>query len=82
MNEGFNKCHREIKKKMHHYSAFIALILKPRQLQEQRLPLLLWYLEIKKALVPSNYAMMVRANCLTFVTGGKITDAAAPFLLL
>lgn len=56
MNEGFNKCHREIKKKMHHYSAFIALILKPRQLQEQRLPLLLWYLEIKKALVPSNYA--------------------------
>lgn len=56
MNEGFNMCHREIKKKKHHFSAFIALILKPRQLQEQRLPLLLWYLEIQKALVPSNYA--------------------------
>lgn len=32
MNEGFNMCHREIKKKKHHFSAFIALILKPRQL--------------------------------------------------
>lgn len=81
MNEGFNKCHREIKKKKASLFCFHSSNIEAKTALRAKTASSVMVFGDSES--PGSIKLcMVRANCLTFVTGGKITDAAAPFLLL